>query len=484
MLRAGVGGTPHDQAVIAPLLEAEAVAVSELVETISAHHEVIGHPEISALLEMPAENLITNGKAFAASTRALGRAISAEDKPAADEAFKIFTANGEKLRESLEVITLTMRTAMVDAAGRAEEHEARVQLIVLLAAVVALVIGIAGTVMISGIITRPIRTLMVAATRIERGDLDTSVEVEGNDEMSGLGKTFNTMVDGLRVKERIKETFGKYIDPRIVSLLIDETSLLNSNRRVMTVSLAQYEGFAEYAAQNEPEKIVERINAYYTAMASEIADSNGVVDKMMGDTVLAFFGPPFTPATNQAELACLAALRQTQWRPDNSPPGHRPLIGIASDESIVGTMGSEQIRSFTIMGDNVAIAEAMVRACRLFRIGLLIGGATKRRLGDTLVTRHVDTALLPGREAPIELYELLGTREDVSDGDVAFLTAYETAFQTYVARDFDTAREMFEKCAEERPDDQATSLMLDRLDVIEMDPPNDDWNGAWPLSRT
>jgi class 3 adenylate cyclase len=484
MLRAGVGAGAHDQATLAPLLEAEAAAVLELIKTVDDHHAVIGHPEISALLGPPAQDLIRDGAAFAASANALAQAMRNEDVPATNAAFKVFTDKGAAVRVDLDALTNAMRIAMVDAAGRAEEHEARVHTIVLIAALVALAVGIVGTFMITGVITGPIRTLVAAAKRIEQGDLDSSVEVQGSDEISGLGDTFNTMVEGLRVKDRIKDTFGKYIDPRIVEHLIGETSLLDSNRRAMTVSLAQYKGFADYAERNPPERIVDRINSYYSAMSIEVARDNGVVDKMMGDTVLAFFGPPFTPDANQAELACMAALRQTKWRPEASPPQHRPLIAISSDDSIVGTMGSDKIRSFTIMGDNVAVAEALVRACQIYEVDILISGATKQYLGDQFITRQIDHVQLPGREAPIDLHELLGTSDGVQLEEIAFLNAYETALGTYRTGAFEQARLMFEKCSDDRPEDQPTSLLLDRLDLIEMDPPNQDWNGAWPLSRS
>lgn len=484
VLRTGVKSGTRDREILASLLDSEAAAMYQLVETISAHHEVIDYPEIMAVLAAPAKLLVEHGIAFAASASALGTAIRGEDTTATNAAFKIFTAKGTKVRESLDALTSAMRTAMVGAAERAEQYEARVHMMVLIATFVAFVVGVFGTIAISGVITRPIRTLVAAAKRIEQGDLDASVVIKGRDEIAGLGHTFNTMVEGLRVKDRIKDTFGKYIDPRIVEHLIGEVSLLDSNRRAMTVSLTQYAGFPEYAERHEPEQIVDRINAYYTAMATEIAENNGVVDKMMGDTVLAFFGPPFTPEANQAELACRSALRQMTWRPGNAPPDHRPLIAIARDESIVGTMGSDQIRSFTIMGDNVAVAEVMVRACRLFQVDVLISGATRSGLGDDFVTRRVDTVRLPDREGSLDLFELLGTSGDVSDADIAFRDAYETALETYMTSGFEEARLLFEDCARERPGDQPTSLMLDRLDLVEMDPPEEDWSGAWPLSRT
>jgi class 3 adenylate cyclase len=483
MLRSNAEGAKQDPNALSNMLAEEAKAVDHLVATVLDHHDVPEHPEITAALDPAIQMLADQGKAFAISARGLAAALGSDNEAAAKVAFEAFVVRGQLLRESLGGLTDAMRTAMLDAAGRAEEHEERVQFMVIVAAVIALIIGVIGTVVISGRITKPIRALVAGAKQVEDGDLDTTVAVTGRDEISSLSLTFNEMVAGLKVKEEIKDTFGKYIDPRIVERLIGDGALLDSNKRSMTVTRSQYAGFAKFSEQSGPEQIVERINAYYSAMADEIADGNGVVDKMMGDTVLAFFGPPFTPGGNQAELACLSALRQTKWRPANSPAEHRPLIAIASDASIVGTMGSERTRSFTIMGDNVAVAETIASACRVFDLDILLNGATKADLGDQFITRHVDTVEVTGRSAAIELYELIGTRDEVGRDDLQFVADYEAALKTYKAMDFDRARDMFEACSDARPDDQATQLMLERLDLMEMDPPEDDWSGAWPLAR-
>ncbi len=298
------------------LLTAEADAVDELIKDVAEHGPGVEHPEIATLLAAPSATLVKQARTFTASARTLAKTFGAGDAAATDKAFSDFAWQVEGFRRALDSLGDTMRQTVNDAAARAEEHETRVQRLVLIAALIALAVGIVGTVIISGRITRPIRDLVTAARRVEGGALDVAVAPRGSDEIAGLGRTFNTMVEGLRTKERIKETFGKYIDPRIVEDLIGESSLLDSSRRTMTVSLARYDGFAEFAENRPPEEIVERINLFYSAMAHETAERNGVVDKMAGDRVLAFFGSPFTPEENQADLACQSALDQTGWRPD------------------------------------------------------------------------------------------------------------------------------------------------------------------------
>ena len=466
---------------LVPLLREEAGGVAKLMASVGDHADEVDNPEIAARLREPRENLISSGSAFAAAALELAEALKGDDRTRVNANFDLFFDMGRDLRSHLDELKAAMLTAVEEAASRTEELEAQVRNIVIIGALAALAIGVLGSILISGMITRPIEELVRAARKIEGGSLDVEVPVRGSDEMAGLGRTFNHMVEGLRTKERIKETFGKYIEPRIVSELIAETRLLASNRRTMTVSLTQYVGFHEFAENKVPAEIVDRINLYYDAIAMAVSERNGVVDKMMGDIVLTFFGPPFTPSQTQAEMACLAALEQIKWRPKGEPDHHRPRVAIASEASIVGTMGSDQNRSFTIMGDSVALADVMLTACAAYGADILITGATRASVGDVVVTRHLDTALLPGQDTPVELHAVLGKADDVAEEDVRFARAYEAAFDAYAARDFERARDLFETCARKRPGDAATEILLQRLDIIEMDPPGEDWGGTWRL---
>lgn len=469
---------------IGRLLTKEAMSVAALMETITDHADDIGHDGIAERLEEPRKTLIESGETFSVVARDLAGLLNGADKQAVDQAFDRLIDAGQMLRKSLDGLSAAMRNVVEDATGRAEEHEARVINSLIVAAVLALTTGFFGSIYLSGLITRPIRALVAAAKRVEGGALDVEVPARGSDEMAGFGRTFNMMVEGLRTKERIKETFGKYIDPRIVEGLIGNTDLLDSSRRPMTVSIAQYDRFGEFAEGKTPDQIVDRINTFYAAMSAAVAERNGVVDKMMGDTVLTFFGPPFTPADNHAELACLAALQQVRWLPAGRERGHGARVAIASDVSIVGNMGSEQIRTFTIMGDNMALADLMLKVCEDYEADVLVTDGTCKLLNDDFVTRHLDTTMLPGREQPVELHQVIGLARDVAADEVAFIANYETAFAAYVARDFDRARDMFRECAVERPLDAATAILLQRLDMIELDPPEDDWSGAWLLTAS
>ena len=154
---------------------------------------------------------------------------------------------------------------------------------------------------------------LVSATRaVEQGKYDTELAVTGDDEIGRLAKSFNVMIRELRLKEQIRETFGKYVDPQLVQDLIDRPELTGSagDRRIMTIYFCDMKGFSALAEDVTPASLVKVLNRYFTIMSEEIRSRHGVVDKYIGDAVMAYWGPPFAAADQQGKLACEAGLAQ------------------------------------------------------------------------------------------------------------------------------------------------------------------------------
>ena len=120
------------------------------------------------------------------------------------------------------------------------------------------------------------------------------------------------MVGELRVKAQIRDTFGKYVDPRIVAGLIDRPELTDAkgSRREMTIFFCDMKGFTAFSEGMTPAGLVNVLNRYMTVMSEPVRRNNGIIDKYIGDGIMAFWGPPFTGADEHARLACLAALDQ------------------------------------------------------------------------------------------------------------------------------------------------------------------------------
>ena len=172
----------------------------------------------------------------------------------------------------------------------------------------ATILGLAVSLLVSAGMMRPVRRLLEGTRAIEAGHLDQMLQVTSRDEIGVLTSSFNRMVEQLRLKERIRETFGKYIDPQVVEGLIDRPALATSGqRRVMTTLFCDLVGFTHISEGMTPQGLVKVMNRYLSTMSEPIRTQHGVIDKYIGDAIMAYWGPPFNDDADQARLACLAA---------------------------------------------------------------------------------------------------------------------------------------------------------------------------------
>ncbi len=255
----------------------------------------------------------------------------------------------------------------------ANRYERQIRQLNLAIIVGAAVLGLAFASIITLGLVRPIRRLLSGTKAVEQGNLDIEVPATSRDEIGTLTQSFNHMVGELRMKERIKDTFGKYIDPRIVEDLIQQpdSAKPGGEKRVMTVLFCDMQGFTSLSEELTPGGLVNLLYQYFTMMSEPIRHYRGVIDKYIGDAVMAFWGPPFTKEEEHATFACLAALEQfsrlDEFRrllPDlmglrKGLPDINMRVGVATGEVVVGNIGSEISKSYTVMGDTVNIASRL-----------------------------------------------------------------------------------------------------------------------------
>ena len=196
--------------------------------------------------------------------------------------------------------------------------------------------------------------------------------ITSRDEIGRLTQSFNSMVGELRVKAQIRDTFGKYVDPRIVAGLIDRPELTDAkgSRREMTILFCDMKGFTAFSEGMTPAGLVNVLNRYMTVMSEPVRNNNGIIDKYIGDGIMAFWGPLFTSSEEHPGLACLAALIQlaglTAFRAElpeltgfrRGYPEIDACIGIATGDVVVGNIGSDETRTYTVIGDTVNLGVA------------------------------------------------------------------------------------------------------------------------------
>jgi class 3 adenylate cyclase len=275
---------------------------------------------------------------FAAVRRGLGRIDDLRDE--FDD--KIDAVRSDMLKVSAAAVATisAQQTREVVVSG----------MVTLLAAIVGLIFAN----LVSGGIIRSVRQLLDGTQAVEAGQLDKPIDVTTEDEIGQLAGAFNRMVVQLRDNRRIRETFGKYIDPRIAEGLIDRPVLTaaEGQRRVMTVMFCDLKGFTSLSEGMTPQGLVKVMNRYLSVMSEPIRANRGIIDKYIGEGIMAYWGPPFVDEADHARLAAVTVLEMIERIPTlrNEIPELLPISGIRTRPLTQGN-GACGIRLFEIRPD-------------------------------------------------------------------------------------------------------------------------------------
>ncbi|MBI4858992.1 MAG: PAS domain-containing protein [Candidatus Riflebacteria bacterium] len=284
--------------------------------------------------------------------------------------------------------------------------------------------------------------------------------------------------------EHIRDTFGRYIDPRIVANLIDRPET-DGERRVMSVSFTDLEGFTSLAERRPPSDLVKLLNCYLTLMSQPIAHQSGIVDKFIGDSIMAFWGPPFTGDTDHARAACLAALGQRKLLGElqrQIPEGTVEIrCGIATGELVCGSVGSDRLRNYTVLGDPVNLAARLEVANKVYGTRVLISGATRALAGDAVEVRELDIIRVVGKSEPVPIYELWAVGGELPDDKWRLHDIFAKGLTLYRAREWESARRTFQQCLHVDPTDEPSQVLAKRVERFQAEPPPDDWDGVFNL---
>jgi class 3 adenylate cyclase len=415
-------------------------------------------------------------------------------------AWKIGLQQLDSLRDELNADTEQTRHEMLLLLDNASKMAAEAQTstveygLVLLALALALG-GIAAGIFTIGLV-RPLKRLLQGTHAVQQGALETEIPVTSRDEVGELTASFNAMVRELRAKARIRETFGRYMDPRIIEGLIENTDALagSGERRVMTVFFCDMKGFTSLSEGMTPTGMVRIVNRYLAMMSEPVRRHRGIIDKYIGDAIMAFWGPPFTQPEEQAVLACLAGLEQLTaldvYRaelPELMGIKRVPLIdmriGVVTGEAIVGNIGSDVSMSYTVMGDAVNLASRLEGANKAYGTRFLVNTRTTRMTSDLFEFREIDLIRVDGKQEPEHVFEVVGRRDDLSPAMRILLERFAEGLAAYRRRAWDEAAVAFTAARDAVPEDGPSKVFLDRLKLLAADPPPADWDGVWALSE-
>ena len=386
--------------------------------------------------------------------------------------------------------------AWSDSAAKAtEQRERRVFWLTIAATTSTVLLGLAVAALITNRLSRPVRSLATAMRDVQGGNLNIELPVSSTDEVGRLTDSFNFFVKELRSKQRLKQTFGKYIDPRILEHVLaqPDAEAVASGRREMTVLFADLVGFTGLSERLTPLLMVTLLNRHFGLQALAVQEHHGVVDKFIGDSVMAFWGPPFVKPEEHAVLACRAAQAQlaaldTLRRELPDITGLRrdaPVIdlgiGICTGEVVVGNIGSENTRSYTVIGDTANLAARLETANRVYGTHILVAESTAQAVGSQFEMREIDTIFVKGKIETTRVFELMSAAGQLPEELVRLRERYDAARRSYLAQDWDTAEATFRECLQIRPNDGPSRVFLERFQALRLHPPGKNWNGVWQL---
>jgi len=303
--------------------------------------------------------------------------------------------------------------------------------------------------------------------------------------------SFTAATEG-RQKAQIKGLFEKYVDRAVVQQIIDNPSLvkLGGEEREITTMFADIEAFTTLAEKLGPQNTVSVLNSYLTEMTNIILETNGTIDKYIGDAIMAFWGAPLEDKEHPYH-ACVAALNMqrklealhTKWIHYGRPVVNQ-RIGINSGKSVVGNMGAEARLNYTAIGDPVNLASRLEGVNKEYGTRLLMSDNTYRRVHDKVLSREMDLVLVYGKTEPVRIYELIALADEVqTDATKKFLEFYHSGLDAYKKRAWKSAIDQFQQALTIRRDDIVSNLYIQRSTLFLDSPPPDEWNGVFVMTK-
>ena len=265
-------------------------------------------------------------------------------------------------------------------------------------------------------IKRPVHELLTMVRRVKSGDLTASTTVEGRDELGQLGSALNEMARGLQERDRVKDVFGRYIATQVSEKILKGELNLGGEMRNVTILFSDIRNFTTMAEELAPQQVVAFLNNYFSEMVEAVFEQGGVLDKFMGDGILAVFGS-LGDQPDHPRRAVLAALRMKallgKINGERSIAGKPPIaigVGIHTDDVIVGNIGSHKRLEYTVIGDGVNTTSRVQTLNKQFGTTILITQPTYETVKDAFECRLMPDTQLRGKTKTFSFYEVLSAK--------------------------------------------------------------------------
>ncbi len=297
------------------------------------------------------------------------------------------------------------------------------------------------------------------------------------------------IIDDISSEKRVKSTMSRYMDPGLADQLLEGgEDILGGKSAQATILFSDIRSFTTLTEELGAQGTVSLLNEYFTIMVECIQKEGGMLDKFIGDAIMAAFGVPMAHEDDEdramrAAIAMINALEH--WNRDRVTQGKRPVkmgLGLNTDVIVSGNIGSPKRMDYTLIGDGVNLASRLESLCKRYHASILISENTFKRLRGTYRIRRVDSVVVKGKTEPVGVYEVLDYHTAESFPNLMeSVNHFQEGLQKYRQQQWDRAVQSFRKALELNPADEICHMYIDRCELLKKNPPPAAWDGVWVM---
>ena len=289
-------------------------------------------------------------------------------------------------------------------------------------------------------------------------------------------------------EKRVKTTMSRYMDPAIADQLLEKGSeIMGGQNTEATILFSDIRSFTNITEQLGAQGTVKLLNQYFEIMVECITEQGGILDKFIGDAIMAAFGLPITYDDDE-DRGLKAAInminRLWAWNKEREKVGILPLdmgLGLNTDNVVAGNIGSEKRMDYTMIGDGVNLAARLESACKQYNARILISDYTFKKLKGTYRVRYIDDVIVKGKTEPVGIHEVLDYHNEKTFPNLLEVVNYfNQGREDYKLGNFDKAILSFENCLKANENDKLSHTYINRCKHL-IKENHADWNGIWKM---
>jgi len=311
---------------------------------------------------------------------------------------------------------------------------------------------------------------------------------------SGDGDSIGTLVmlEDISNEKRARSTLSRYMDPGLADQMLSETNqdqILGGNDQIATILFSDVRSFTTITEKLGAQATVGLLNDYFELMVECISEQGGMLDKFIGDAIMAAFGIPISHDDDEdrALRAGISMIQSLwQWNTKRQSNGEMAIdmgLGLNTDSIVAGNIGSPKRMDYTMIGDGVNLAARLESACKQYGARILVSEYTVGKLKGVYRLRDIDKVIVKGKSEPVRVFECLDYHDEGSFPNLMeVLGNFNEAVKLYRQQNWDKAIQHFKEALKGNETDSLSQKYIERCELLKTQPPGDDWDGVWVMT--